>query len=431
MTTTSKGKGRKWMILTLMILSMCTIYILPYLRYNFFTPLQEAMGLAGETQKYGNLVSVYGIMNVLMYLPGGIIADRFDPKKLMVFSMISSGVLGLWMATWPGYEMLLLIHILWGFTTVLTFWSSSVKVVNMLAASDEQGEMFGLLESGRGIVSLLLNFAWVGVFALFAANGNLGMTVVVSAVSLLMIVSGILLAFLLPKSDVSQAVNTSIMDSLKALLGAFKLPITYVLAVMIFVPSAIMASGSYYAPYLQGAAAMTVVIAAVFATVRGNGFPIVAAVSYSRLSKKIGRSSSLLMISCIGLVVFTVLLRVIPGSAAALWPLMIIMALMAFFAGGCRAVNWAIIDEAGTSKNMVGSVIGIASLIGYLPDTFIHTMYGGWIDKYDFNTAYNKIFTFCIIVAVVGTVFAIIGERIIKKRQMHLKELAEYQEENA
>ncbi|MEG0962049.1 MAG: MFS transporter [Lachnospiraceae bacterium] len=428
MTTTNNQKGRKWLVLMLMILSMCTIYILPYLRYNLFTPLQEAMGLAGETEKYGNLVSVYGIMNVLMYLPGGIIADRFDPKKLMVFSMISSGALGLWMATWPGYEMLLIIHILWGVTTVLTFWSSSVKVVNMLAAKDEQGEMFGLLESGRGIVSLLLNFAWVGLFALFANNGNLGMTVVVTAVSVLMIISGILLAFLLPKSDMSQAVNTSIKDSLKALLGAFKLPITYVLAAMIFVPSAIVASGSYYAPYLQGAAAMSVVIASAFATLRGNGFPIVAAVSYSRLSKKIGRSSSLLMFSCIVLVGLTVLLRFIPGTQSMLWPLLIIMSLIAFFAGGCRAVNWAIIDESGTSKNMVGSVIGIASLIGYLPDTFIHTLYGKWIDKYDFNVAYGKIFNFCILVAVVGTVFAVVGERIIKKRQMEAKAMLSSEE---
>lgn len=417
MTAANNHRGRNWLVLMLMILSMCTIYILPYLRYYFFTPLQEAMGLAGETQKYGNLVSVYGIMNVLMYLPGGMIADRFDPKKLMVFSMISSGLLGLWMATWPGYEMLLLIHILWGFTTVLTFWSSSVKVVNMLASADEQGEMFGLLESGRGAVGLLLNLVWVGVFAVFAANGNLGMTVVVSAVSILMIISGLLLAFLLPKSDISHAVNTSVTDSLRALLGAFKLPITYVLAAMIFVPSALLAAGSYHAPYLQGAAAMSVVIASAFATIRGDGSKIVSAILYSRLSKKIGRSSSLLMYSCIALAVLSVLLFVIPGSKATLWPLVIILVLIAFFSCGCRAVNWAIIDEAGTPKNIVGSVIGVASLIGYLPDTFIHTLFGSWIDTHDFDTAYSKIFIFCIAVVVVGTIFAVIGERIIKKRQ--------------
>lgn len=421
MTATNNQKGRKWLVLMLMILSMCTIYLLPYMRYYFFTPLQEAMGLAGETQKYGNLVSVYGIMNVLMYLPGGIIADRLDPKKLLVFSMISSGVLGLWMATWPGYEMLLLIHILWGITTVLTFWSSSVKVVNMLAASDEQGEMFGLLESGRGVVGLLLSFIWVGVFKLFADNGNVGMTVVVSAISILMIVSGFLLAFLLPKSDTSQAVNESIKDSMKALIGAFKLPITYILAAMIFVACAFMAAGSYHAPYLQGVAGMTVVAASAFASIRGDACKIVSAMLYSRLSKKIGRSSSLLMYSCIIMVALSVLIRIIPGSEALLWPLMIILVLILFFTCGCRAVYWAIIEEAGTPKYMVGSVIGVASLIGFLPDTFIHTLFGSWIDSYDFIVAYHKIFNFCILVVVVCTVFAVIGERIIKKRQMEMK----------
>ncbi len=421
MTTKKTGRGQKMLVLLLMIISMCTIYVLPYLRYQFFTPLQEAMGLAGETQKYGNLVTVYGIMNILMYLPGGIIADRFNPKKLMVFSMISSGILGLWMATWPGYEMLLLIHILWGFTTVLTFWSTSVKVVNMLAASDEQGEMFGMLESGRGILTLILNFIWVGIFALFANRGNLGMTIVVAAVSALMIISGVLLGFLLPPMNAEQATNASVKESLTAMLGAFKLPITYILAAMIFVPSAIVATGSYYAPYLENVAGMNTVISSTFAVIRGTAFPIVAALLFGVLSKKIGRSSSLLLTSCVALVVLSIVLRLVPGSAAVLWPLMIIMVCIAFFTGGCRAVNWAIIDEAGTAKNMVGSVIGVASLIGYLPDAFIHTMYGGWIDTYDFTTAYNKIFNFCIIVAVVGAAFAFCGERIIKKRQMELK----------
>ena len=80
---------------------------------------------------------------------------------------------------------------------------------------------------------------------------------------------------------------------------------------------------------------------------------------------------------------------------------------------------------------MVGSVTGIASLIGYLPDSFIHTMYAqAGVDSYDFTTAYNKIFTFCIIVVVVGTGFALLGERIIKKRQAELKAAAGASEKN-
>lgn len=422
MSTLKKGTSRtqKYLVLVLMIVSLCTIYILPYLRYQYFTPLQEAMGLLGSATKYGNLVSVYGIMNVICYLPGGIIADKFDPKKLLVFSMISSGLLGIWMSTWPGYEMLLLIHILWGLTTVLTFWSASVKCVNMLASSDEQGQMFGLLEGGRGLLGIGMNAAWVAVFAFFAsrANGNtMGMTVVVAGVSILMILDGIALAFLLPKTDASTATNSSIKDSVKALGKSFTLPITWVLAGLIFTCSAIGASASYYAPYLQGACGMTVVMAATFAVFRGDGSRIISAPLFGTISKKMRRSSFTMVVACVSMTLLSVALRFLSPSPATLWPLMVIMVLIAFFMCGNRAVYWAIIDEGGTSKNMVGSVIGVASIVGFLPDTFINTLFGSYLDNFEFSVAYGKIYNFCIAVCIMGTVCAFLGERIIRKYQ--------------
>lgn len=131
-------KSKKIIVLILMMLALATIYVLPYLRYTFYIPLQEAMNLVGENKKYGMLTSIYGIANFLLYIPGGWMADRFDPKKLMVFSMVSTGALGLWLSTWPGYTTLLLIYALFGITTVLTFWSASIKCINVISASDEQ-----------------------------------------------------------------------------------------------------------------------------------------------------------------------------------------------------------------------------------------------------------------------------------------------------
>ena len=429
MSTLAKGPSRsqKYLVLVLMIVSLCTIYVLPYLRYQYFTPLQEAMRLTGNATAYGSLISVYGIMNVICYLPGGIIADKFDPKKLLVFSMVASGVLGLWMATWPSYEFLMLIHVLWGITTVLTFWSASVKCVNMLASSDEQGQMFGLLEGGRGIVGIGMNAVWVAVFAYFAsqADGNVaGMTVVVSGVSILMILDGIALAFLLPKTNAGEATNSSIKDSLKALVKSFTLPITWVLAAVIFVCSAVGASASYYAPYLQGACGMTAVMTAAFAIFRGDGSRIVSAPTFGFLSKRMGRSSFMILIACAALVILGAALRILPAGPATLWPLMIIMVLIAVCMCGNRAVYWAIIDEAGTPKNMVGSVIGVASIVGFLPDTFINTLFGSYLDNYEFTVAYGKIFTFILITCAIGTVFAFFGERIIRKHQKQMLEAA-------
>jgi len=101
---TQKSKSSKVVTLILMILAMNTIYMLPYLMYTYYTPLQEAMGLIGRDADYGRLLNVYGIANVILYLPGGWVADKFDCKKLLVFSMVSTGVLGLWEATFPSYN---------------------------------------------------------------------------------------------------------------------------------------------------------------------------------------------------------------------------------------------------------------------------------------------------------------------------------------
>jgi sugar phosphate permease len=95
---------------------------------------------------------------------------------------------------------------------------------------------------------------------------------------------------------------------------------------------------------------------------------------------------------------------------------MAIMIFIAFFHSSNRAVYWAIIDEGGTPKNMVGSVVGVASLVGYLPDTFIHTLFGSFIDSNP-ATAFNKIFLFCIGCAVLGLASSLVAERVIKKNQ--------------
>ena len=86
--------------------------------------------------------------------------------------MVSTGVLGLWEATFPSYTILLLIHILFAVTTVLTFWSSSVKCVNMLADEGEQGGMFGSLEAGRGVSGLVLTIIFTSIYAVNAADST-------------------------------------------------------------------------------------------------------------------------------------------------------------------------------------------------------------------------------------------------------------------
>ena len=46
-----------------------------------------------------------------------------------------------------------------------------------------------------------------------------------------------------------------------------------------------------------------------------------------------------------------------------------------------RGIYFAIIDEAQIDRSVTGAVSGLASCIGYLPDVFLYTMIGAWIDQ--------------------------------------------------
>lgn len=411
-----KPQGKKFLTFILMVLAMNTIYVLPYLMYTYYEPLQEAMGLVGRNEDYGRLLNVYGIANVILYLPGGWIADKFDPKKLLVFSMVSTGVLGLWESMWPSYTMLMLIHVLWAVTTVLTFWSSSVKCINLLADSNEQGGMFGSLEALRGVVGLIVTTICVSLFSAFKADSSKAMGSIVATVSVIMIAVGIALALLMPKFDTKEATNATLLDSIKAMGVAFKLPITYLLAGMIFCGSMTYASASYYAPYLKDFCGMPSDIAVVFANYRAIICQLVAAALAALLATKL-KNSSLPMIGAgiVGIICF-VSMMLVPASAAVLWPIMILTIVASMAVYFFRALYYATVDESGTPKNVVGSVIGIASLIGFLPDTFYTSLCGSWLDA-DPVGGYKNIFMAACAAMVLGLVCAFLADRLIKKHR--------------
>lgn len=411
MEKVQNGKRAKIVTLLLMMLSLTTIYTLPYLMYYYYTPLQEAFGLVGQDAAYGKLLNVYGIANVILYIPGGWIADKFDAKKLLVFSMISTGFLGIWESFFPSYTTLMIIHILFAVTTVLTYWSSSIKCLNIVAASDEQGSTFGSLESGRGIVGLIMTTIFVAIFT--ATESIRGVILVVSGV---MILCGLLFWFFMPNTNVEGSTNETLKDSFKALGAAFKRPATYLLAGLIFTASMTKASSSYFAPYLEQACNMSTKITTIFANYNATVCGFIGAAVAAILAKKIGRSSKPMIFAGIILLASYIILWALPASAAAMYPLLIFMIVASLCFTVFRGLYYAVIEEMGTPKNEVGTVIGIASILGFLPDTFYTTLCGTWLDNNGIG-GFKYIFISCMGAAILGIVCSIISEKRIKAIQ--------------
>ena len=158
---------QRYLQLALISVAGGAIYPLVYMRQNFELSMLEAYGIsAAELQ---SCYALLGALFVLTYLPSGWLADRFRLRYLIAGSLIATGLIGIWFATFPPLDQVRLIFIGWGLSSGLTFWAAMIKAVSLIAPLSAQGRFFGWLEGGRGAVEALLASLAVGLFALLLA----------------------------------------------------------------------------------------------------------------------------------------------------------------------------------------------------------------------------------------------------------------------
>lgn len=65
-----KKSTRKWITVAILATAAGIIFFeLPYMRYTFYDPLRGGLGLTHE--QFGELMSFYGTLAFIFYLPGG------------------------------------------------------------------------------------------------------------------------------------------------------------------------------------------------------------------------------------------------------------------------------------------------------------------------------------------------------------------------
>ncbi|MEM7282801.1 MAG: MFS transporter, partial [Pseudomonadota bacterium] len=117
---------RRWLLMTVLSFAAGAVFLLPFLQEVYYIPLATAMDLSNT--QVGSLMSAFGLTAMLSYFPGGWLADRMSPRKLITASLLTTGALGVYFATFPSYQISLIIHAGWGITITLLFWSAMIRV---------------------------------------------------------------------------------------------------------------------------------------------------------------------------------------------------------------------------------------------------------------------------------------------------------------
>ncbi len=397
---------------TLLLLSCGAgfIFQLPFIRETFYIPIQNAMGLSNA--QMGSLNGWYAIVATPAYFLGGIVADKFSPKVMLTFSFLSTGLLGLWFSLFPGYTVSRVIFALMGFTTVMTYWSSVIKAVRMLGDSSEQGRLFGLQEGLRGFLNALLVFVMAAVYASFADNIK-GAAAAIRLCAILLLVIGVLCWLVIENTNAKEQTE-SLKDVCIGMVKCMKIPRVWLLAGIVFTAYSIYGLMSYINTYLVTLYGMSETAAANLGGIRylmqGVGGIIggfLADKIRSRL-KVIGGAAALLAVSWAAFIV-------IPVAPSALG-----LVLGNFFFGvilvyAIRSQYFADIDDAGIDVAVTGRVSGILSTFGYLPDVFIFSLAGSWIDSYAGKAGYDRVFLYAAAMGILCVVISFALLSVVKR----------------
>ena len=121
------SKLKKYMTIIALGLAGGSIYFLPFVKYVFYDAQIAAMGISNTQSSL--LLTMYSIGNTILYIPGGILADKISSKKALVVSLLSTAVLGLIYAFTMNFVIAMIVWLGLSFSTAFVFWSALMKAV--------------------------------------------------------------------------------------------------------------------------------------------------------------------------------------------------------------------------------------------------------------------------------------------------------------
>lgn len=406
----NKAFIKKYGTLLLLAAGAGIIFQLPYIRETFYVPIQNAMNLTNE--QMGLLSSGYAAMATLSYFVGGIIADKFSARKLLTFSFLATGALGLWFSTFPGFQISRIIFILMGISTIITYWSACIKATRMLGPEEEQGRLFGLQEGLRGVLNALLVFGMTAAFSAFA-DEVVGAAAAIRVCAIAVIIIGILNWFVIEDTK-SEEQTESLGSVVKGMFKCLLIPRVWLLVGIIFTAYSVYGLIGYVTTYAQQFYGMTATTAATLGGIRYL-LQGVGGIVGGFLADKLHSRMKVIGGGCIGLAISFGIYIVLPGTPGLCGAVIGNFFFGLVFIYAVRSQYFAVHQDADIPLSLSGRVSGISSALGYLPDVFMYTLVGGWMDSYG-RRGYNMTWIYAIVAALLCVVLTFVLSKVVKKK---------------
>ena len=385
-TTSSKGS---FLSILLLIISGELVFILPYLLSRVFRPtFLDVFNLTNT--ELGSLFSVYGTVALFSYIFGGSLADRYLPGKLIAISLLLTSLGGLVIATFPSLLIMQIIYGYWGFTSVFLFWSAMIKATRIWGGNKNQGQAFGFLDGGRGLVAGVMGTLAVFIYSFFIESDvqlnsieerQNAFRYVILFSSLIVALASVLVYFFLDvKPDEKKVFNSSVY-SLTAIWKVLRLESVWLLMIIILCAYFGYKVTDIYSLYSSEVMNYNEIDSANIGSLQLYLRPM-ACVLFGFLADRSKSSVSWIIIGFIIMLFGSALFAT--GMIKSHLNLFFLISIVVLAIGtyAIRALYFAAMQEGKISLSLTGTAVGVISLTGYTPDIFAGPLMGYYLDQF-------------------------------------------------
>ena len=413
-------KKGSFLSIILLILSGELVFLLPYVLARVFRPtFLEVFALSNL--QLGSLFSVYGIIALFSYVYGGVISDRFQPKILIATSLFFTSLGGLVLASYPSYFVLQLLYGYWGFTTVFLFWGAMIKATRVWGGSENQGQAFGFLDAGRGLVAASMASLGVLIFSIFLTNdieyANLSerkeaFRYVILFSSFVVFLNGLLVLFLMKSNHKNE--DKSVSSSSSNIRAVLKIKSVWLIMIIIISAYVGYKVTDIYSLYASEVMLFDQIEAANIGSLQLYLRPLVCVIIAFLADKK----------SYIYFIILGFITMLIGSMIFAFGVVQLNMNFVFFFSliivatgtYAIRALYFSIMQEGYIPLALTGTAVGLISVVGYTPDIFATPLIGYLLDQYPGILGHQYVFMILVLFSILGLLASLRFAKLIKKR---------------
>ena len=402
--------SKKFIAIISLILAGEIIFALPFHLARFFRPTLLELFELTATQ-LGAAQGLYGIIAMLSYFPGGLLADRYPAHKLLAISLWMTGVGGIYLASYPNYVETLVVFAFFGITTIMLFWGALIRATRDWGGLNQQGIAFGLLEGGRGLLAVSLASLGVLLFELSFPDGyskasltdkQHTFSIVIYSYTAVTILTGSLVWFSLKThshSASNQIPSLSLFTNIKYII---RIPAVWWQALIVLCAYTGYKSIDHLSLYAVEIYHYDAIQAAKLVTLAAWIRPVVAVLTGIIADRT--DPVKMLILSFFVFLITNSYFALFTPHISLTWILTanVMITCTAVFA--LRALYFAVFEHYQLSHHFTGSAVGLVSVIGFLPDVFVLYIAGRLTDTYPGIQGHQYFFMLVAVFALIGLI---------------------------